>query len=104
MDPPPDGLRHEGVWKANAAALSSLRDWGGEYAVFNPASGDSHLLDIVAGELLAALAGGPLAAPALYARIAALLEVDNDRQLAESVDAILAHLDEIGLIEPVPAC
>ena len=81
-----------------------LRYWGGGYIVYNLLSGDTHVLDIVAGEALRAIIAGPAAHGAICQRIASLLEVSSDERVAENVDAILSRLDQLGLIEPIDAC
>ena len=86
------------------AANASIRDWNGEYAVYNPLSGHTHILDLVAGEVLLLLQQRPQSDDELRERVAALLEMPSDEALATRVDHILEHLDEIGLIEPADAC
>ncbi len=51
-----------------------------------------------------AVAAQPHSDSALRDRVAALLEMPNEQALATRVDDILDHLDDIGLIEPAPAC
>lgn len=82
----------------------SIRDWNGEFAVYNPLSGHTHILDLVAGEVLLLLLQRPQSDTELRERVAALLEMPSDEALATRVDHILEHLDEIGLIEPADAC
>ena len=81
-----------------------VRYWGGDYIVYNPLSGDTHVLDIVAGEALRAIIAGTTASSAICQRIASLLEVPSDKRVAAQVEAILVRLDELGLIEAVDAC
>jgi PqqD family protein of HPr-rel-A system len=94
----------ESMWRLARDTPPPVRYWGGDYIVYNTLSGDTHVLDIVAGEALRAIIAGPIASSAICERIASLLEVSSDQRVATNVDAILALLDELGLIEPVDAC
>ena len=76
------------------------RDWGDCVAVYNPVSGDTHLLDPVSGELLGAMAEKPQSTLALCGHVARYLDIPNDASVATSVAQLLQHLDELGLIEP----
>lgn len=98
-----DAARHgaiPGLWRLSVTSPLPLRVWDGETVVFNPLSGDTHLLDILTGELLRALMTGPASVAALRQTAAEFLEVPDDEQLAQHVGQMLASLDELGLIEP----
>ncbi len=79
------------------------REWDGEYVVYNPLSGSTHLLDLVSGKVLKAIeaAEAPPDTSTVCARIAAFLEIEPGPQVEENVTAILTRLDELGLIAPV---
>ena len=55
-----------------------MRNWDGDYVVYNPVSGNTHLLDIVTGEVLKMIATGPVHAQAIYSRVANFLELSAD--------------------------
>ncbi|MFQ5466610.1 MAG: HPr-rel-A system PqqD family peptide chaperone [Kiloniellaceae bacterium] len=82
----------------------SWRQWDGDYVVFNPASGDTHVLDIATGEVLMRLAAGPASIEEIAECLAAFLQVDKDSDLAEAARDMVQKLDELGLIEPAPPC
>lgn len=82
----------------------SWRCWDGEYVVFNPASGNTHILDIASGEILMCLLDGRTGTETVSARLAALLEVDNDAEAEAAATRILDSLAELGLIEPAGQC
>ena len=96
------GVR-QGVWRLTSPAPLPVRVWDGEVVVYNPLSGDTHLLDIVTGELLQLIIAGPATVAALREAAATLLEVPDDDRLGQHVGQALAALDELGLIEPA-AC
>lgn len=91
-------------WKMAGAAPMPVRDWDGEFAVFNPCSGHTHILDFTAGTLLQLLADGPRDEAELAQAIAARLELPADSSLQEPLRRLLAQLDEQGLITAVPPC
>jgi PqqD family protein of HPr-rel-A system len=77
-----------------------MRTWDGDVVVYNPLSGDTHLLDVLTGELLRVIIAGPATVAALREAAASLLEVPDDDSLGRHVGEALAALDESGLIEP----
>lgn len=94
----------EPCWRVSVDGELPLRYWEGDYVVYNPLSGSTHVLDVVAGELLKSIAADRGRLTQLHQRIADFLEVPNDASVAESVREILAQLDELGLIEQIDAC
>ena len=92
------------AWRAIGRAPVPMRHWEGDCIVYNPLSGDTHILDIVAGEILRAVMEQPMQGRALARHIAAFLEVPDDDNTAANVNQILHRLDELGLIEPHAAC
>lgn len=72
--------------------------------VFNPVSGNTHILDIASGEVLLGLMEGPTNREYLCARLGAFLEVDTDANLEAAVSRILGSLENLGLIEPAAEC
>ena len=72
--------------------------------VFNPLSGRTHLLDIVAGHVLMAVHQQTRSADELCASVTEFLEVGQDTNLVSQVTEIVSKLDDMGLIEPVEKC
>ena len=92
------------IWRLAVAEPLPMRCWDGDYVVYNPLSGNTHVFDIVTGEVLKSVMTGRVRASDLYARIADFLEVPNDARIAEHVDRILRALDRLALIEPAHGC
>jgi len=88
------------VWRLNPGPPLPLRTWDGEVVVYNPLSGDTHLLDVLTSELLRVIIAGPATVAALREAAATLLDVPDDDSLGQHVGQALAALDESGLIEP----
>ena len=80
------------------------RYWDGDHVVYNPLSGNTHILDIVTGEVLKTIAARRVCGADLCRHIANFLEVPNDPDLSEQVERILVALDGLGLIEPASVC
>lgn len=91
------------MWRLSVASPLPLRVWDGEVVVYNPLSGDTHLLDVLTGELLRVIMTGPAAVASLRRSAAQFLDVADDDRLGQHVGQALAALDELGLIEPA-AC
>lgn len=93
------------TWRVSTASQLPMHNWDGDYVVYNPLSGNTHILDIVTGEVLKFIAAGPAPASAINGRIANFLELPaEDGNIARHVDEILDLLDDLGLIEPAGEC
>ena len=79
-------------------------EWDGNMVIYNPLSGDTHILDIIAGEALKAVGKNATPVAAIRRHVASFLEMPDDTRVAEHVERILARLDELGLIESADAC
>jgi len=77
------------------------RTWDNEtYVLYNNLSGDTHLTDAAAIEVLELLHRSPVAMPAL----AAALKLDDAADCLVQLDALLGELRGLALIETIPAC
>jgi len=92
------------AWRIWSGGEIELRCWDGDYVVYNPLTGSTHVLDIVAGEVLNAIRAGRGQRSELCRCVADFLEVPNDAAVEDNVRKILAQLDELGLIEPADGC
>lgn len=92
------------TWKVTGGGQLQWRFWQGDYVVFNPLSGNTHLLDIVAGKVLMAVLADQVATDVLSEQISTFLEVEPDAKLLAHVTSVLEKLDELGLIEPAARC
>ena len=97
-------LDNDVSWRLTVAGPLPLRCWDGDYVVYNPLSGDTHLLDIVTGEVLRMVMAACTRVSEVREGVAEFLEVPNDSNVAEQVDVILDALDRLGLIEPADGC
>ena len=96
------GLR---IWQPFSGPALSLRNWGEEFAVFNPLSGHTHIVDSIAGTMLQTLvSSGPSSETELQRLLADKLGFEMGEPLEAALAQLLAQLDEQGLIEPVSPC
>lgn len=75
--------------------------WDGFYMVFSPASGEMHLLDPLAREIVDVIAEKPRSARDLLLEMEKILDVELSPELSDKIMGSLAELDKIGLVEPV---
>jgi len=91
--PPGSGIR------AKASTPLVWRRWDDENIVYHPASGQTHLLDLVSGEGLACLQGSFLDFETLCQRLAQRLDIENDAELRRYLEMLLSRFEELGLVE-----
>ena len=90
-----------GIPAADARLVTKHWNDEDEWVIFSPLSGDVHLLNSAAYQLLEALAEGPpMSAEALVAHLAGLAGRTPDAELEAAVATALTTLDSAGLIEP----
>lgn len=82
-----------GAWRLVPGQALLHHGAGDEHLVFNDLSGDTHLLDAQAMQVLRALQAGPLTP-------AELLRLCGDTEEPEEIAALLAELQELKLVQP----
>jgi PqqD family protein of HPr-rel-A system len=89
------------MWRVVPGQSLVFREWDGEAVLYNDLSGNTHLLDGGAIEVLQALGPGPADAATLAARLAGRFEADAD-ELSAVIEDMLAGLAGLDLVEPFP--
>ena len=89
------------MWRVVPGQLLAFREWDGEAVLYNDLSGNTHLLDGGAVEVLLALRPGPLDAASLAARLADRFDAGGDA-LAAAIEAMLTDLASLDLVESLP--
>jgi len=88
-------------WRAVASSSDCVRLWGDEYVVYNPQSGNTHLLGLAAGQILQRLQDAPLELRDLVS----LLESDwrqvGGPELMQEVASLLEDMHALALVERV---
>ncbi len=88
-------------WRVSSRATLKWREWDGEWIVFHPDSGDTHLLDPFAARVLERLEAAPADAATLVQRLAESPAAPPAGDLPSMVEQLLRVFDDAGLIEPV---
>jgi PqqD family protein of HPr-rel-A system len=77
------------------------RQWDDDYVVYNGASGDTHVLNVVAGEALRSLEASPADARELAGRVATSLALTLNDELVARMGLLIGEFENLGLVEPV---
>lgn len=89
---------HGLIWRLAAGQCLHYREWGGDYVLYNDISGDTHLLDQTAMDVLLTLREAPTSE-------AVLLELLGETSAPQGDDdaaALLDQLQALALIEVAP--
>ena len=90
-------------WVVNSDSRLIWKSWDSdEFVVYSTASGDTHQLNKVTAEVLRQLEHAALEFSDLARNVADALGAELDDQTETYVARLLAHLDQIGLVELVP--
>ena len=88
-------------WKVNPAFPLHWHVWDDEFVVYNTGSGDTHLLDPVAAEVLQSLEIESADLPELIDRVAASLRIEPDSKFSAYLEQLLSDLHKLGLIQRI---
>ena len=88
------------VWRA---ANLLTKSWPDGVVVYNLESGNTHLLNPIAGQVLKLLAEAPADSTRIARQLADQIYLASDAELDYNVASLLNQLDSLGLIEPITA-
>lgn len=86
-------------WQVAGGKEFLLRSWDDEFVVYNGATGDTHLLGLVAAQVMLKLQQTPMDAARLAEWVAPLLQTEPDDELVFVIEQILTDFDSLGIIE-----
>ncbi len=86
-------------WQLAEGCRLHWKAWDQEFVVFDEGSGDTHLLDPLAAEVLKALEESPGEVPGLARRVVARLDLARDTDLHERVRELVERFVVAGLVE-----
>lgn len=89
------------LWTVGPHCRLKWRQWDDQILVYHCESGDTHLLNVVAGKALKFLQTCAASADEVTGHVASSLGLEADAQLQAHMQELLATFDELGLIEPV---
>ena len=76
-----------------------FRSWDDEFVVYNGATGDTHLLGLVAAQVMLKLQQTPTDAVSLAEWVAPLQQIEPDDEFVLFIEQILTDFDSLGIIE-----
>lgn len=79
----------------------SWKRWDNEFVVYNPLSGDTHLLDRFSGEILKSLQDMPKSQLDLAFSLSKEIGTNADEVLTKRIGELLLKFSELNLIEPL---
>lgn len=88
-------------WQVCGPAGLARVEWDGEVAIYHRGSGDTHLLDPLAAELLRALETGPRSDADLVSLLSELVSPQPESPPQAVVETILGELRRLNIIEPI---
>lgn len=86
-------------WQVAAENELLFRSWDDEFVVYNGATGDTHLLGLVAAQVMLKLQQAPADAVKLAEWVAPLLQIEPDDEFVLFIEQILTDFDNLGIIE-----
>jgi PqqD family protein of HPr-rel-A system len=90
----------EARWELAQGSQLHWKSWDDEFVVFDEGSGDTHLLDPLAAEVLKTLEEAPGDVPSLIARVASRLGIERAPEIERHIRATIQRFHEAGLAEP----
>ena len=88
------------VWAVPPANGLEWQEFDNEFLVYNSASGQTHHLNLLAGEALRSLAAAAASVRELDSRVADEFAIAEDSPPLQMTDRLICELDELGLIAP----
>lgn len=88
------------VWTVPVDNALEWREFDNEFLVYNAASGQTHHLNLLAGEALRSLEAEPAQMHELVSRLADLFDIAEDSPSLQMIARLVGELDELGLIAP----
>jgi PqqD family protein of HPr-rel-A system len=94
-------MSNQPAWRVVPGSRFRWREWDDEFVLYHENSGDTHRLSLLGARALSRLHESPLGPDDLSAGLAAEFSLDADPQFAATISRLLAHLCDLGLVEPV---
>ena len=95
--PEPDQIRR---WRGLSPGRLLRESWDEASLVYHRDTGETHLLGPLADQALLLLQEKPMSLDQLAGRLAALCEIQVDRQWHERIETLVAELAALELVEP----
>ena len=89
-------------WQVATDNAFLFHSWGDEFVVYNGATGDTHLLGLVAAQVMLKLQQMPTDVVSMAEWVAPMLQTEPDDDFVLFIEQILTDFDHLGMIEPTP--
>ncbi|TCV84157.1 HPr-rel-A system PqqD family peptide chaperone [Sulfurirhabdus autotrophica] len=89
------------MWQVAKNASLHFHSWNDEFVVYNSASGDTHLLGMLAAQSVIRLQDAPSNISDLLDTISQLLQIQPDDELKEMIEKTLIDLSCLGIVENI---
>ena len=89
------------VWTVPSANGLEWQEFDNEFLVYNSASGQTHHLNLLAGEALRSLEDEAARTHELVRRLADQFEIAEDSPSLQAIDQLIHEFDALGLIAPL---
>jgi PqqD family protein of HPr-rel-A system len=90
----------EQTWSAQSDRGILQRTWDGEAVIYDPVAGSTHYLDSISAAVLGSLSTEPASAESIARSLLADFNADSVADVLAAVQAALAKLRQMGLIQP----
>lgn len=90
------------LWYIPASDSLVWHDWDSDFTIFDRSTGQTHLINLLPGELLKKISG-PSRSEQLAQDLASLCQVGNTPDWHQKILGILAELKAIGLVQEMTA-
>ena len=87
-------------WTVPRTNAFKWRHWNGSFVVFNPASGDTHFLNGLAGAIPKFLEAGPARIEEILNHLEEVSGQPLDKERIEQIGRLVEQFDAVRLIEP----
>ena len=87
------------MWQVAKNASLHIHSWDDEFVVYNSASGNTHLLGMLAAQSVIQLQNEPANGSDLLDKISQLLQIQPDDELKDMIEKTLIDLSCLGIIE-----
>lgn len=88
-------------WTVSIKTNFSIQTWGENSVVYNAMSGQTHLLNALAGEVLQLIQESPSTVSALISKLCRSYEVEDKDDLQKQIQKLISEFEILGLIEPI---
>ncbi len=86
-------------WSCEVFKLLSVRNWEGEYFLYNPLTTQTHILNELGWRVLYSCADGPVSQERLLSKLAGTADDPERDKFTDTLSAHLDQLSRLGLLE-----